>query len=190
MKAIFKNENVYVFVKNKSIRDDVSLDNLENLILCDKKIKDKNVLYGGRVSLEWSHSYGSYNNSCHIKIDGIDIAKYYFNPSGEAEATFELGADIVIAYLNQMENLGVDSFLENYKLQLQELKKELESIAENMQQKLDINYDEKKASLLDSLKIFIMKMNGVIFSLLINMNAGLQNHDYTNAYDTIINLYF
>ena len=34
MDAVFKNENVYVVVKNKEFRDDVNLNNSENLILC------------------------------------------------------------------------------------------------------------------------------------------------------------
>ena len=53
-----------------------------------------------------------------------------------------------------------------------------------------INYDEEKASFLKSLENFILSITFVIFSLLINMNAGLDNHCYTDAYNTIIGLYF
>ena len=73
---------------------------------------------------------------------------------------------------------------------MQELKKEFEKMIEDMQQDLAIKYDEEKASTIESLNKVVLSMTCLIFSLLINMNAGLQNHDYTNAYDTIINLYF
>lgn len=36
----------------------------------------------------------------------------------------------------------------------------------------------------------ISELIGMIFCLLINMNAGLDNQTYTDAYNEIINLYF
>ena len=63
-------------------------------------------------------------------------------------------------------------------------------MAENIQQELAMNDDDKKATLLHNLKKIILKMTCIIFSLLINLNAGLDNHYYTAAYDIIINQYF
>jgi hypothetical protein len=105
-------------------------------------------------------------------------------------STNKLSFEHITAYLNQIENLGVDSFLENYKLQLQEIKKEFESMKDELQSELAVNYDENKASTLDSLKEMILSITCIIFSLLVNMNAGLNNHHYINAYNEIINMYF
>lgn len=184
MDAIFKNENVYIVVKNKHVRSDVNLDDLENLILCKIK-KYKNSLYGGRVCLYYNSQDDGW-----LEVDGIRIRQFNCSTSGMIDSTSTYRIEQIVAHLNQIENLGVDSFLENYKAQLQELKKEFEKMIEDMQQDLAIKYDEEKASTIESLKKVVLSMTCLIFSLLINMNAGLQNHDYTNAYDTIINLYF
>lgn len=183
MDAIFKNGNVYVVVRKKDIRDDVNLKNLEDLIW-NKDLNNK-CLYGGRVHL----SNIKYSDYCKIKVDGITIEWYYLEKNSIA-SSYCISIERVAAYLNQIENLGVDTFLENYKLQLQELKKELENKIENMQQDLAANYNEERASNLAELKKSVLDITCTIFLLLINMNAGLDNHSYTDAYNTIINLYF
>ena len=194
MKAILKKDNVYVLVRDKNPRAGITLDNLENLILCDDlhlehKSIIKNNIYGGRVYLEIPtyHSYGNdmLYDYCYLTIDGIEIMRFELYSS-----TNKLSFDHITAYLNQIENLGVDSFLENYKLQLQEIKKEFESMKDELQSELAVSYDENKASTLDSLKEMILSITCIIFSLLINMNAGLNNHHYINAYNEIINMYF
>lgn len=196
MRAIIKHENVYVVVRDKEAREDVGFKNVENLILCDDYScsKKENSLYGGRVCLKIpeyrSNGYIHYKDDyCHIIIDGIGIDKIY-ESVGMVMKSNEFSWDKIAAYLNQIENLGVDSFLENYKLQLQELKKEFESMKENLQSELAVNYDENKASKLNSINNMLLSITCVIFSLLINMNAGLSNQNYINAYDTIINMYF
>ena len=191
MDAIFKNENVYVVVRNKKLRDDVDLDNNENLILCNLKEEfAKNSLYGGRVYLEIP-TYTSYGNTCYydycyMKVDGCDI----MSDHSQNGMVYELNLEKVAAYLNQIENLGMDSFLENYKLQLQELKKELENNIKEIQQELTIENNEEKAKTLDSLRELVVSITFSIFFLLVNMNAGLENHNYIDAYNNIINLYF
>ena len=194
MNAILKKDNVYVLVRDKNPRAGITLDNLENLILCDDlhlecKSIIKNNIYGGRVYLEIP-TYRNYGNDmlydyCYLTIDGIEIMRFELYSS-----TNELSFEHITAYLNQIENLGVDSFLENYKLQLQEIKKEFESMKDELQSELAVSYDENKASTLDSLKEMILSITCIIFSLLINMNAGLNNHHYINAYNEIINMYF
>jgi hypothetical protein len=151
--------------------------------------KKSQILYGGRVKVSYLYYKNGWNinyDTLSLKIDGIEIRKLYSNASfGESSTPSE-----VVAYLNQIENLGVDSFLENYKQQLQQMKIEFEAFADGLQQELAINYDEKKAEELSKYKRFILTLGCVIFALLINMNAGLQNQDYINAYDNIINTYF
>lgn len=189
MKAIFKNENVYVVIDDteKELREDVNIDDF--MILCQEKEVYRKSLYGGRVYLSLAYSYGRYQDDfCEMTIDGISIFKVDY--SSNIVVSSEISIDVAAAYLNQIENLGVDSFLENYKLQLQDLKKECETKVEVLRQDLTINYDEKKASFLKSLENFILSITFVIFSLLVNMNAGLDNHCYTDAYNTIISMYF
>lgn len=193
MNAILKKDNVYVLVRDKNPRAGITLDNLENLILCNNlNLKSisiiKNNIYGGRVYLEipaYRNGSDMLYDYCYLTIDGIEIMRFELYSS-----TNKLSFEHITAYLNQIENLGVDSFLENYKLQLQEIKKEFESMKDELQSELAVNYDENKASTLDYIKKMILSITCIIFSLLINMNAGLNNHHYINAYNEIINMYF
>ena len=193
MKAILKKDNVYILVRDKNPRAGITLDNLENLILCNNlNLKSisiiKNNIYGGRVYLEipaYRNGSDMLYDYCYLTIDGIEIMRFELYSS-----TNKLSFEHITAYLNQIENLGVDSFLENYKLQLQEIKKEFESMKDELQSELAVNYDENKASTLDYIKKMILSITCIIFSLLINMNAGLNNHHYINAYNEIINMYF
>lgn len=192
MDAIFKNENVYVAVMNKDAREEIDFSESTDLILCKNEDVTKNSLYGGRVKL-YLHSYGyrSYaSDVCYIELDGIQLKRPVLREHGDIELVSTHALTHAVAYLNQIENLGVDSFLENYKLQLQELKSELEGQADNLQQELALNYNDDKAKVLDSIKKVILSLVCIIFSLLVNMNAGLENHHYTEAYDNIISLYF
>ena len=192
MNAIIKHENVYVFVsdKNKTLREDVNLE--DSLILCKEKKVIRRFLYGGRVDLSFTVSNGVciHDNLCTIAIDGITIKSFYVDSSNKVFSNNNLDISRAIAYLNQIENLGVDSFLENYKLQLQEIKKEFESMKDELQSELEVNYDENKASTLDSLNNLILSITIIIFYLLVNMNSRLNNQHYINAYNEIINMYF
>lgn len=194
MDAIFKNGNVYVAIMHKDAREEIDFSDSMDLILCKNEDITKNPLYGGRVSLElerYSNSSSScYSHLCNIVIDGIKVKKYVVHDSGKVDSLSYFSLEQAAAYLNQIENLGVDSFLENYKLQLQGLKSELEGQADGLQQELALNYNDDKAKVLDSIKKVILSLTCIIFSLLVNMNAGLENHHYTEAYDNIISLYF
>ena len=184
MKGIFKNENVYVYIDT----DKEPINQVEDeYAFIVGEGKESQILYGGRVKVNYQYPYGRINyNQLSIKIDGIEIRKLYTDASfGESSTPSE-----VVAYLNQIENIGVDSFLENYKQQLQQMKIEFEAFADGLQQELAINYDEKKAEELSKYRKFILTLGCILFALLINMNAGLQNQDYINAYENIINSYF
>jgi hypothetical protein len=184
MKGIFKNENVYVYIDTDN-EPTSQIDEEKAFIVGEGK--ESNILYGGRIAVNYLYEYGRINyNKLSLKIDGIEIRKLYSNATFYESST----PSEIVAYLNQIENLGIDSFLENYKQQLQQMKIEFEAFADGLQQELAINYDEKKAEELSKYKKFILTLGCVIFALLINMNAGLQNQDYINAYDNIINTYF
>lgn len=182
---IFKCENVYVLVKNRQLSNDKNSSSPNELILSFDNFNIKEIsLYGGRVTIETTN-YGRVNR---INIDGITIHRFTcdVNPS----LISSISPDRLVAYLNQIENLGVDSFLENYKCQIQELKKECEGRIKDLEQDLALKHDDGKAMILSTFKNFVMNLACMLIMLMINMNAGLDNHCYTTAYDKIINLYF
>lgn len=183
--AILKNENVYTFVEKLDTRSDV--DNFiesENYIVGDDKKKTN--LFGGRIILKYV------SPSCYsMKIDGVEIITVKYSSNYESFYIDEdLAPSQLVAYLNQIENLGIDSFLDNYKMQLQNCKEETENLADKIEQELTLKYDEAQSKKLNKYRKFIMELSCTILALLINMNAGLDNHCYTNAYDTLINLFF
>lgn len=184
MNAIFKKENVFIVIKDKDLRDGINRNEIDSLIYACY-YKDDVCLFGGRVHLRC----GSKSEFVKLKVDGISIQEVYYKDS-----VFSVGKEIDLcktaAFLNQMENLGVDSFLENYKKQLIEFKKELEIEVEKTEQEQSVQFDEDRSTFLTSLKKFINELTCIIFCLLINMNAGLDNQFYTDAYNEIINLYF
>jgi hypothetical protein len=183
--AIFKNENVYTFVEKLDTRSDVSdFIESENYIVGDDKQMVN--LFGGRIILKYV------NSSCYkMKIDDIEIVTIKYSASGNG-FYIENGhsPSQIVAYLNQIENLGIDSFLDNYKMQLQNWKKEMENLVDKIEQELSIKYDDSQNKKLNRFRDFIMELSCILLALLINMNAGLDNYNYVNAYDTIINLFF
>lgn len=186
MEAIIKNENVYVVVKNMDVREGVNLEDSENLIMLNKRFQ-KNLLYGGRVVLR----NGSYNHSSYyMEIDGITIARYRIVNEMNVMSNSDLSLEQIVSFLNQIENLGLDPFIDNYKLQLQNLKNEIEVQVQNMQNDLSMNYDEKRAKMLDNLRRGLLDLSFFVCTLLINMNAGLSNQHYIDAYDAVVNMYF
>lgn len=179
MEGIFKKDNVYVVIKYKSVRNDVDLKELEDYIVGDSRKREAN-LYGGRVFISYEEMY----------IDGIQIREYNLTSTGDASCSVDLSYNKMASYLNQIENLGVDTFLENYKLQLLNFKKELEAMATNIEHDLSLEQNDSMSATLKSIRKVLLNINFVILSLLINLNAGLDNLSYINAYDTILSLYF
>ena len=184
MKAIFKYDNVYVTAPSKDIRQDVNVKEIQELVYCYLVKREVN-LYGGRIYLS------SYNTeSLIMSVDGITIKEISFSSSGECKTTSEMSLHKVTAFLNQIENLGVDTFIENYKIQLQALKTEIEGSVIKLEQELSVQQDEDKKSVLNNLRASLRMLSCMIFILLINLNAGLDNHCYSEAYENITNLYF
>lgn len=182
---IFKCENVYVLVRNKTLREDLNSSIPTELVFSfDNYNLEVISLYGGRVNIT-TERYGDMN---YIDIDGICI--YSFNCNVNPSSIASISLETLVAYLNQIENLGIDSFLDNYKCQIQELKKECEGRIRDLEKDLTLKYDDGKAMILATFKNFVMNLACMIIMLMINMNAGLDNHCYTTAYDNIINLYF
>lgn len=187
MEGIFKKDNVYVYVNNKEKRDDIQEEDMDALVYSPDFDYGKRYvcLYGGRVTLN-CQTYSELD----LKVDGILIQHIQYNDNLWFTLSGTLNIDKVTAFLNQMENLGIDTFLENYKKQLVNFKKEMEEKLEKMEQEQSDHFDEKKVSSISTLKKAILKLAFAIFCFLINMNAGLDDQTYTDAYNEIVNLYF
>lgn len=185
---IFKQENVYVVV-NRALREEFAEQEIDELVFDSKSAGKTFILYGGRVVVRNSPSdiYGYITTS--MFVDGILIRQIEYDDYNY-HLNDELRIDKIAAFLNQIENLGVDTFLGNYKERLEELKKEIETLINKIVQTPSDQLAETASSHLDSLKDILAIITCTFFALLMNLNAGLENNDYTEAYNTIMNLYF
>lgn len=182
MNAIFFKNGVYIAI-SQDVRDGIDEETIEDVVY-DYNYKDDVFLFGGRVHVRYKG-----DSTATIQIDGILVLLLNIRHDS-LEAKGELSLECIAAYLNQIENLGVDTFLNNYKENLASIKAEFTKQAENMAQELSAQYDEDKSSTLEKLRKSIRLLSVLLFSLMINLNAGLENHVYQEAYNNIINLYF
>lgn len=86
-----------------------------------------------------------------------------------------------------MQQLGVDTFLTNYKQSLEKTKDELTVICDKLEGELGVQENEEKAKLLAKLRNVIIEMIVVLFGLMVDVNVGLDNHNYVDAYNEIVN---
>lgn len=136
------------------------------------------LLYGGRVKIkEDSQGYwtgSTYRPSFQFFIDGFEITK--------KESIYSEILDKITAYLNQIEQLGVDTFLANYKAAIIAEKEELSAMCDKLAAELQLRENEEKEKTLSRLRSKIENLIGLLFLLTINMNAGLDNQAYIDAY--------
>lgn len=168
MDAIIFKDNVYVYIECKECKD-------ENIMQKEEVFKfpgDYN-LYGGRVEIRLG------NNISSLTIDGLSIIRLdqYYNLDKK------LPLNTICAYLNQINQLGIDTFLANYKVAIENLK--IETI-----NKLNESKTTNNKTLISDLNDILDELTAILFALWMNMNAGLDNHIYTETYNNIINLYF
>ena len=107
-------------------------------------------------------------------IDGFEITK--------KESIYSEILDKITAYLNQIEQLGVDTFLANYKAAIIAEKEELSAMCDKLAAELQLRENEEKEKTLSRLRSKIEDLIGLLFLLTINMNAGLDNQAYIDAY--------
>jgi hypothetical protein len=189
MEGIILHDGIYVYIEN----DDLTNDSIANADKCTLIIdKDSDTwdvfLYGGRVGLH-SEDY----STLIFSIDGIiiqDIKPCYLQSGSDSYCYGKMNNDLsfpkVTAYLNQIAHLGVDTFLDNYKKNLEDFKAQMNEMATALENELKENEDSDKAQLLQKVKNLIFNIIIILFSLSINMNAGLDNRQYVEAYEAII----
>lgn len=178
MDAIFKKENVYVAVRNLDYNKKEEISKDSSFVVSTEKTC---YLYGGRVYVGYYYTY-----NWTIEIDGIEI-RQFTNSDCESRTTYS--PEQTCAILNQIENLGVDTFLENYKNSLITLKQELATMSDKYEQELAVSEDDDKKKILENLRKAIRNIVCLIFVLSINLNAGLDNHQYIAAYEEVTNMY-
>ena len=176
MKALFLVNGVYVCIDdNRSYKWEVEEE--QTFIV---KEGGRCVLFGGRVVVKGS-SLGS-----ELSIDGIELMNIAIGETIHLSKRFSIEA--ITAYLNQMEQLGVDTFLCNYKEAAKCLKSEVSSLSCKLEAELQVREDKEKEKSLMRLRNIIDNIIGLLFLLTINMNAGLDNQTYINAYDQCENV--
>lgn len=182
MKAILIKNGVYVGVDTNV---DKSLDSSkiqEDKDLVVSVSYNKATLFGGRVKI-----YYYINTGWEMSVDGIRIA-YLYDSSSDG-TYFDLSFENVVSCLNQMQQLGVDTFLANYKQALEKSKEELTGMCDKLEGELSVREDEEKARQLRRLRAVVIQMVVVLFGLMVDVNVGLDNHDYVDAYNEIANEY-
>lgn len=184
MKAILLENGIYIGVDtyiDKSLDDSKILESKE-FVVCDYGDKSKKaILFGGRVFVGY---YSSSDWTLSVDGIGIKVLKYktdypYFTNSLQN----------MVACLNQMQQLGVDTFLANYKLSLEKTKEELTVICDKLEGELSVQENEEKAKFLAKLRNVIIEVIVVLFGLMVDVNVGLDNHNYVDAYNEIVNEY-
>lgn len=179
MDCIIFREGIYTAIEERDCSDEQALADSNMLVISDNK-SYRNDLYGGRVYVEM---YGD------MKIDGISIRSIGFT-----NGYLYLGYPSIkgmTSYLNQIENLGVDTFLENYKKSVESAKIDCARIIEGYEQDLALSpNDSKIQGILRELRGVMQALVVLFFALSCYANIGLDNHVYTENYEAIINMYF
>lgn len=191
METIFLKNGVYVCSEEEFNFEDndnkVKAD--ASIILSNNKNPNSRLLYGGRVKVSLL------NAIFHIAIDGIEVNAFGYTSSYNNQAgiyqTDHLSVQKVTAYLNQIEQLGIDTFLENYKTALETFKADIMVLCEKYESLL--KEEEPNSGSANTYKDFLDRARAcltiltiMIFSLACNMKTGLDNHVYEDAYNEVL----
>lgn len=181
---IFLKDNVFVYSGELIPKTRPSLESNPSLVAMFLFSYQSAVsLFGGRIMIRKAAD----SNTCILSVDGIPIRMVVTDGQGGHLDT-ELALSQVTAYLNQMQNLGIDTFLTNYKQAVLEFKTETQELACKLEQELALNADDAKSQLLNSLRSIICDLMSILFALKVSMNAGLDNYVYVDAFESIKHL--
>jgi hypothetical protein len=161
MEAILLENGIYIGVDtyvDKSLDDSKIQESKEFVVInCNSNPKREAILFGGRVDV-----YGS-NSGWSLSVDGISIKKlcstsWHYDNDGFYYAKVDSSLDTaqVTSYLNQMQQLGVDTFLANYKQSLEKSKEELSVICDKLESELSVQENEIKKKFLGKLRDVII----------------------------------
>lgn len=192
METIFFKNGVYVCSE-----EEFNFEDNDNKVKTDDSIivsasrydSDSRILYGGRVEVYL------YRDECNLTVDGVEIKGFDNKSSNESCAmiyvTDKLTVQKVTAYLNQIEQLGIDTFLENYKTALENFKADIMALCEKYESLL--KEEEPNSGSANTYKDFLDRARAcltiltiILFSLACNMKTGLDNHVYEDAYNEVL----
>ena len=88
-----------------------------------------------------------------------------------------------------MQQLGVDTFLANYKQSLEPTPRASLSRSSRVESELSVQENEIKKKFLGKLRDVIIELVVILFALMVDVNVGLDNHNYVDAYNKIVNEY-
>lgn len=196
MKTIFFQNGVYVCSEEEFDfeDDDNKVKTDVSIIICDDRSCqcDSKLLYGGRVIVDFPRYDGG---KFTLTIDGVEIKNLYYEylngTCAVIRVTNELTVQKVTAYLNQIEQLGIDTFLENYKTTLENFKADIMALCEKYESLL--KEEEPNSGSANTYKDFLDRARAcltiltiILFSLACNMKTGLDNHVYEDAYNEVL----
>lgn len=196
MKTIFFHNGVYVYSEeffNFEDDDNKAKTDVSIIISAESPYGDSSkLLYGGRVEVSLSY-IGS--RVCKLTIDGVEIKsidyEYLKGTCAVIGVKDELTMQKVTAYLNQIEQLGIDTFLENYKTALETFKADIMVLCEKYESLLkeeepDYESADTYKRFLDRARACLTILTIILFSLACNMKTGLDNHVYEDAYNEVL----
>lgn len=194
METIFFQNGVYVYSEEEfDFEDDDNKEKTDVSIIVSADSpygSDSRLLYGGRVKVCLRYDLG-----CRLTIDGVGIKGFNNKFSSEACAmiyvTDNLTTQKVTAYLNQIEQLGIDTFLENYKTALENFKADIMVLCEKYESLLKEEEPNSESAntykdFLDRARACLTILTIILFSLACNMKTGLDNHVYEDAYNEVL----
>lgn len=168
MNAIFKKDNVFVYVRD--IDDDVKND--PSLILEENSRK---LVQLGRVLLKDTNQSSFPFRLCRLWVDGITIYRGVYELAiNPVRLDYNLPYETIVAYLNQMEVYGVDSFLENYKNALKEYRDELSNQEDKCNRRLATRDDLNETARLRRITDLLEHLETIIFNLSIHIAPGIE----------------
>ena len=153
----------------------------ENCAFVSKAVlpNDSTILFGGRVVLTMKD-----NRKGELSVNGIDICE------GTQDAlTSDLSGETIAAYLDLMNSLGIDTFLEYYKKVVKEYRDEMSALEEAFEDRSADNRDIEARKGLSTIRDIRFRLSFMVFNLSILMPTGISDSQYEEAYNSIVSRY-
>ncbi len=177
---IFKKDGIYVIIPEVDRQKEVEVLN-DPAFVYGPYEKNRAILYGGRVKIEMNS-----RETLYFIVDGIYINYYYSNQLNLCD---EISIQMAVNFLNQIENLGVDTFFQNYKASMQAMKDQLTELSNQLVVELSAHEDNEKSKMLDSIRNVLLSLICLLCTLSLFQNTGLENHQYIEAAESVISQY-
>lgn len=137
------------------------------------------ILFGGRVVLTMKD-----NRKGELSVNGIDIYE------GTQDAlTSDLSGETIVAYLDLMNSLGIDTFLEYYKKVVKEYRDEMSALEEALEDRQSERQDKDVWKRLSTIRDIRFRLSFMVFNLSILMPTGINDSQYEEAYNRIVSRY-